>query len=247
MDSIFTNCLKSQSLEPKLKPSLLILWRRTRSSIHSISLKQRAKQALFHSLGTLPVNQWYEGHHSNEYNQEQSSYHWRYQHHWENVWARYIFLEREDYSPQASTSRQRLHWDSLRINCCPTLCYTLAALVVWKSMAFCFSQPFQRIFFIAQLSMLRNRHKAFTAIAWVKSFKFTTWEDFGLPMLDATMRSALSWTHLQMNFKSKWIMPILKSMFLKLSATIELSRSKYEPPTIAYLSVACPVSWSRFL
>ncbi len=56
-----------------------------------------AKQAreLFHSLGTLPIDQWYEGHNSNEYNQEQSSYHWRYQHHWENVWARYIFLERE--------------------------------------------------------------------------------------------------------------------------------------------------------
>ncbi len=40
MDSIFTNCLKSQSLELKLKPSLLILWRRTRSSIHSISLNE---------------------------------------------------------------------------------------------------------------------------------------------------------------------------------------------------------------
>jgi hypothetical protein len=41
-------------------------------------------------------------------------------------------------------------------------------------------------------------------------------------------------------------LPILKSMFLKPSATIELSRSEYEPPTITYLSVACPISWSRF-
>ncbi len=32
-------------------------------------------------------------------------------------------------------------------------------------MAFHFLQPFQRIFFIAWLSTLRNRHKAFTAIA----------------------------------------------------------------------------------
>jgi hypothetical protein len=95
--------------------------------------------------------------------------------------------------------------------------------------------------------MLRNRHKAFTAIEWVKSFEFITWEDSRLPMLDVTMSSTLSWTHLQMNFKSRWIMPILKSMFLKPSETIELSKSKYKPHTIAYLSVACPVSWSRFL
>jgi hypothetical protein len=48
-----------------------------------------------------------------------------------------------------------------------------------------------------------------------------------LPMLYATTSSALSWTHLQMNFKSRWIMPILKSMFLKPSMTIELWRSEY--------------------
>jgi hypothetical protein len=41
-------------------------------------------------------------------------------------------------------------------------------------------------------------------------------------------------------------MPILKSMFLKPSTTIELSRSKDKPPTIAYISVACHISWSRF-
>ncbi len=103
-----------------------------------------------------------------------------------------------------------------------------SALTVWKSMAFHFSQPFQRI-------------------AWVKSFEFTTWEDSGLLMLNVTMSSALSWTCLQMILKSRWTMPILKSMFLKLSATIELSMSEYEPPTIAHLSVACPASWSRFL
>jgi hypothetical protein len=61
-------------------------------------------------------------------------------------------------------------------------------------------------------------------------------------MLDVTMSSPLSWTHLQMNSKSRWIIPILKSMFLELNTIIELSRSEYEPPTIAYLSVGCPVS-----
>jgi hypothetical protein len=38
--AIFTSCLISQSLELALKPSLLILWKRTGSSIHSISLNK---------------------------------------------------------------------------------------------------------------------------------------------------------------------------------------------------------------
>ncbi len=56
MDSIFTNHLKSQSLEPKLKPILLILWRRTRSSIHSISLNEPSKLENYFtlSLGATP-------------------------------------------------------------------------------------------------------------------------------------------------------------------------------------------------
>ncbi len=66
-------------------------------------------------------------------------------------------------------------------------------------------------------------------------------------MLDATTSFDLSWTHLPTILEWKWIMPTLKSIYLKLNATTGPSKSAFALLTITFHSNACSFSWLKCL